>query len=756
MRRVVLFTIVSALATVSHAASNEWRLMPVRTQGQLERGEIGGRAEQWMQGGARCKANPNVVYLSHDCGGFWRSDNGGQTWGKPLAQGLYVPHGQSIEVDPVDCNRVMILVDTAWDFKHTSYGGIYLSEDGGDNWTFVKNGPTMNSRRYERNIAFAPSSADTQGATIWYAALYNEPTESNHSQSALFRSTDRGHTFTQRASLSAYYPVYEVKVSPTDSNLLLVTTGSGLLRSTDGGSTLAAIGNLPSGEVTSVAFSPQNSQIIYAAVQGSSANGLYRSTNGGSTFTRLSSGDSFHNSVLQDARRVFIHPSNGNIFYVIPQNRTSSRTAIRTDNGGSTYATTSISLPSDVAEWRWGLDFTGNFSFILMSATDSQQVVAQSGGAVMYRSTNGTVFLNGSDLFEGANCSGNNYAIAFDKNDPKRFVASFQDIGTFVTKNGADSFVDRGVPSSLKNSGLIPWTSQWTTSINPTQPNNWISAAGNSFDKLLVRTTDAGANWTLVDSVADYYFRVFHHPTAPTYVFAGRRRSTNSGASFSNLSISDSDAQVLDYCPSQPDMIYAVSGSGRRIWRSLDKGNTWSVYVSTSWSLTPYDVRLTFAIDPANCKTIYTIDSSGDLARYNGTSWASVGLLSQVSRPAGYFAYVRSVLVDPNHPEVIYATIFGHGISPFIFRSVDSGGTWQDISLNHFRQGQDGININPHSGEVMIGGCSGTWVLPPPYPSSNGIYDKLPSQGTPKGKPPNAPQELNISSVQRHKKWESG
>lgn len=25
----------------------------------------------------------------------------------------------------------------------------------------------------------------------------------------------------------------------------------------------------------------------------------------------------------------------------------------------------------------------------------------------------------------------------------------------------------------------------------------------------------------------------------------------------------------------------------------------------------------------------------------------------------------------------------------------------------------------------MVGGCSGTWVLPPPYDTSNGIYDDL-------------------------------
>jgi hypothetical protein len=665
--------------------------------------------------------------------------------------GLYVPYGITIEVDPVDCDRVMAIVDHAWDYRHTAYSGLYLSTDGGDNWTFAQ-ASTANylKRHYSHLIAFALSSGDGQGATTWYAALYDG------SSGNLYRSIDRGATWTARASLSSYSTIYEVQISLTDANLALLATSSGLRRSTDGGATLSSLGNLPSGEVTSVAFSPTDSNTIYAAVQSSSSNGLYRSTNGGTSFTKLSSGDSFYLSVLNDARHIFMHPTNGNVFYVIPYTRTSGKTAIRTDNGGSTYSTTSVSLYPDVAAWHWGLDFTGGFSFLLMSATDSQQVVGQDGGAMMLRSTDGTTFIDGSQLFEGANCAGNNYAIAFDKSDSQRFVASFQDIGTFLTENDANRFVDRGVPSSMRDSGQIPWTSQWVTSIHPTQPNNWISAAGHSFDKRLVRTTDAGQNWTLVDTVPNVYMRVFHLPTDPNYVFAGDRRSTNAGVSFSSMS--GLGAQVMDYCPSNPDMIYAVSGADGIIKRSMNKGDSWSTYVDVSWSFSQYDARPVFAIDPANCNTIYTIDSSGDLARFNGSNWTSMGLLSRVSKPAGYWIAVRSVMFDPSpsHPEVIYATLFGNGVSPLIFRSTDSGTTWDDATFNHFRQHLDGININPHSGEVMIGGCSGTWVLPPPYPSSNGIYDKLPSQTTPKVKPPSAPQELNISRVQHHKKWESG
>jgi hypothetical protein len=176
-------------------------------------------------------------------------------------------------------------------------------------------------------------------------------------------------------------------------------------------------------------------------------------------------------------------------------------------------------------------------------------------------------------------------------------------------------------------------------------------------------------------------------------------------------------------------MIYAVDATNGIVRRSTDKGDNWSTYVDVAWSLGPYNNYPAFAIDPSNCNAFYTVDENRDLAYYNGSSWSSKGLLAMVSKPSGYWTSIYNVMVDRNHPEVVYATLHGHGVVPLVFRSTNSGATWSDITYNKFRQSQEGLNINPHSGEVMIGGCSGTWVLPPPYPSSNGIYAKLPSTG---------------------------
>jgi len=707
-----------------------WRLMPVRSQGEFERGELGGRAEQYMQGAARCRSNPDVVYLSHDCGQNWRSRDGGRTWSKPLNIGLYLPMGQSIEVDPVDCERLIMVIDHAYDWRNPQFAGIYRSEDGGDRWTFVQPGPTTNSRRYEHDVAWAQSSVEAQGARRWYVALYTSADQDDSAEAGLFVSDDFGASFTRKASLVDRYPVYEVQVSPADPDRLLVATAQGLLASSDGGASLAPAGDLPDGEVTSLAYDPQSAQRVFAVVRGNGPGGLYRSDDGGATFTKVSVADPGNQAILDDARRLFVHPTDGRVLYVLPQERTTGSTAIRSLDGGASFALTSISLPADVAAWRWGLNFSGDFAFLLPSADDPDDVVGQSIGAAMYRSADGLVFTNGSTLLDGANCGLANRGVAFDPAEPLRFAMGNADIGMYLTENGSDWFVDRGIPWEWVGS-RVEWSSQHTLDFRPGHPGELLGVAGSVFVKKLVHSPDYGQSWEIVDDMENAYWRVAYHPLDPDVVYAGNRRSLDGGATFEPLPVPaelyDDQLQVTDYCRADPDVVYAASRSSGRILRSDDRGDHWTLVVTAGWSLAPFDPIMTFAVDPADCDAIYTLDAGGDLARFDGSGWHSLGALGHSSGPAGYFNYVRSVAVDPNHPEIIYVGMFGSGV-PAILRSTDAGQSWQDVSYNLFRQSVSQIDINPHSGEVMVGGCSGTRVLPPPYPSTDGIYDGLVSQ----------------------------
>jgi hypothetical protein len=704
-----------------------WRLMPVRSQGEFERGEPGGRAEQYLQGAARCQADPGVVYLSHDCGETWRSRDGGRTWAKPLNLGLYLPMGQSIEVDPVDCERVVLVVDSAYDWRNPDFAGIYRSEDGGDHWTFVLAGPSLHSRRYEHDVAWAPSSVDAQGARRWYVALYTSADQPDASSAGVYVSDDRGASFTRGASLVGHDPVYELRVSPADEDRLLVATSQGLFLSGDGGQSLGPVAGLPAGEATSVAFDPTQALRIWAVVRGGAAPGLYRSEDGGDSFTRQSAADAGPQAVLDDARRLFVHPRDGQVLYVLPQESSDGRTALRSADGGASFALTSISLPDDVRAWRWGLAFAGDFAFLLPSASDPQDVVGQSLGAALYRSSDGLAFVNGSTLFDGANCGLANRGVAFDPGDPERFALGNADIGVYLTENGADWFVDRGVPWEWVGD-RVSWSSQHTLDISPADPAALIGVAGGVFDKKLVRSPDSGLTWEIVDDVVNYHWRVAFHPLDPGVIYAGHRRSLDGGASFQALPIpaelDDDQTQVIDYCRADPDVLFTASRATGRILRSEDRGDTWALWATAGGSLAPFDPIMTTAVDPADCDVVYALDAEGDLARFDGARWESLGALAHAPGPAGYFNYVRSVAVDPRHAEILYVGLSGCG-GPAVLRSLDAGQTWEDVSYNLFRQGVSQIDVSPHTGEVLVGGCSGTRVLPPPYASELGLYDKL-------------------------------
>jgi len=284
------------------------------------------------------------------------------------------------------------------------------------------------------------------------------------------------------------------------------------------------------------------------------------------------------------------------------------------------------------------------------------------------------------------------------------------------------------VPWEWIQNETVPWGSQYTIDLRPGSSTEVVGVAGYVFEKKPGHSQDNGQNWEIADDETGYYWRVAYHLFDTSVVYAGDKRSLDAGQSYQPLPVpselNDDGLQVMDYCRAQPDIVYMASRDTRRILRSVDRGDTWELYAEPGWTVAPFDPKITFAVNPVHCNVIYTVDQDGDLARFDGAGWESLGVLNNVETPQGYFNYIRSVMVDPNHPEIIYAGIFGTGISS-IFRSTDDGATWQDISYNRFRDEVGGINISPISGEVMVSGCSGTWVLPPPYPTNHGIYENL-------------------------------
>jgi hypothetical protein len=207
---------LSIILPLASAAFDGWRAFPIRSETEFSRGDIGGEGDQLLQGMARSITNPNIVYLSHDCAHVWRSDDAGHTWKSPLSIGLYGVESQSIEVDPIDPNRILIVQDDAGYTGYFDYRGVYMSTDGGDHFSKVLSGRTYLARNYEHNIAYDPTSVTTIAQT-WYVALYDADVSPD--QIDIYRSDDAGLTWTKTGTIPAKHS-YNIQAHPSDGKIM--------------------------------------------------------------------------------------------------------------------------------------------------------------------------------------------------------------------------------------------------------------------------------------------------------------------------------------------------------------------------------------------------------------------------------------------------------------------------------------------------------------------------------------------------------
>jgi hypothetical protein len=249
------------------------------------------------------------------------------------------------------------------------------------------------------------------------------------------------------------------------------------------------------------------------------------------------------------------------------------------------------------------------------------------------------------------------------------------------------------------------------------------------FDASLIRSTNAGGSWSVLENNQEDLLFIAFHPDDLNVVYAGNKRSLDGGQTFQTIQyLSDRNAEILGMCLFSPDTIYALSKPRNKIFRSDDRGNTWMEYASVSWFFNVLSSKPTFEVHPTDCNKVYTIDNRGDAVEYDGQNWKSLGVLDLVTGPSDLGNSVYTITLDPRYPNIIYVGMISPGI-PHLWRSTDSGETWEDITGNSPRVGASALRVHPLTGDIMQGTCYGTWILPPPYNSQNSLYPKTTKYG---------------------------
>jgi len=269
---------------------------------------------------------PNLFYFGSTGGGIWKTNDGGRTW-ENISDGFFGGSIGAITVSKSDPNVIYVGGGEKTVRGNVSSGyGIWKSVDAGKTWTEAG---LKNSRHVPR-IAVDPTNHDVVYAGV-LGNIY-KPTQDR----GVYKSTDGGKTWRKTLFANENAGVVDLLIDPTNSRILYASTwrvqrtpyslssggeGSALWRSTDRGETWTEISTkkgFPEGTlgIIGVTVSPVNNQRVWAIVEHKDKGGLYRSDDGGDTWKQVNS----ERNLRQRAwyyTRVYADTKNVDVVYVL-------------------------------------------------------------------------------------------------------------------------------------------------------------------------------------------------------------------------------------------------------------------------------------------------------------------------------------------------------------------------------------------------------------------------------------------------------
>lgn len=321
MRSKVTFALFLFAATASPSQSQtvdpkltsnlEWRMIgPFR----------GGRTV----GAQGVRGQPNVFYIGVNNGGVWKTDDYGLTW-KPIFDDQ--PTGSIGDIAVAQSNPNVIYVGSGEGLQRpdlSTGNGIYKSTDGGKSWTHLG----LRDAQQIGGLAVDPTNENR----VFVAAL-GHPFGPNPER-GVYRSLDGGKTFERVLYKNENVGAIQVTLDPNNPQIVYADMwagryapweasfngpGSGLYKSTDGGTTWKEIDNGFPTEAQGrgrigFAIARSNSSRMFALVDAREKGGLYISSDAGESWTLVNTDNRIWGRGA-DFAEVQINPKNPDIVY---------------------------------------------------------------------------------------------------------------------------------------------------------------------------------------------------------------------------------------------------------------------------------------------------------------------------------------------------------------------------------------------------------------------------------------------------------
>jgi len=327
---------------------------------------------------------PNVYYMAAVNGGVWKTMDFGNTW-LPIFDDQSSGSVGAIAVAPSDPDIIYVGSGEGLQRPDLAVGdGFYKSTDAGKTWTHLG----LRDAQQITNIVVDPKNADRV-----LVSVQGHPYGPN-AERGVFRSLDGGKTFekilfkdenTGAADLvmdpsspqTLFAALWAARVAPWEirSGMSFVIPGSGLYKSTDGGTTWRQITKgLPGAGDTigriGIAIAPSNPKRMYLTLEAQKEPGIYRSDDAGESWQRVNE-DHRIGGRGPGAMGIAVSPDNADTIYV------ANTTTWKSTDAGKTFVGFRGAPGGDDYQRIW---INPNNAETIALTSDQGAVISVSGG----------------------------------------------------------------------------------------------------------------------------------------------------------------------------------------------------------------------------------------------------------------------------------------------------------------------------------------------------------------------------------------